>query len=114
MEPTIAIYARASGTHADHSLIAQVDGCRRVAESLCCVKAETFIDTDTAGQVRGVALGQLLKACAKGRFDAMVTESRDRLTRDPARLDSILALMTESGVAVHFACEGSGIVTDPI
>lgn len=113
-DTTIALYARASGERADDSLIAQIDGCRRLAVRLGCPDPDHFIDRGTPGIIHGSAFETLLANCMDGRLTAIVTASRDRLSRDPAELYRALKTFADCQVGVHFLDEESDFVVDPI
>src|ERR1700753_3922544 len=102
-----AIYARFSSELQNvRSIDDQVDLCRAycVRENLACV--DVFSDRAMSGASTAGRFGpdRLMKAAADQKFDVVVVEALDRLSRDMADLATIYKLLRFAGItliAVH-------------
>jgi site-specific DNA recombinase len=97
-----AIYARFSTTlQREASIDDQLRLCReRVAREGWC-ETVTFSDRGVSGSsMIRPGLQDLMLAAAAGKFDLLVTEALDRLSRDQADVATIYKRLTFAGVSI--------------
>lgn len=104
----VAIYARfSSKMQRDASIDDQVRLCRERADKEGWQVVDTFADRAISGSsmIRS-GLQDLLAGAAAGRFDFVVTEALDRLSRDQADVAAIFKRLTFAGVRIVTLSEG--------
>ena len=104
----VAIYARfSSQMQRDASIDDQVRLCRERADKEGWQVVDTFADRAISGSsmIRS-GLQDLLVGATAGRFDFVVTEALDRLTRDQADVAAIFKRLTFAGVRIVTLSEG--------
>ena len=105
-----AIYARFSSELQNaRSIEDQVDLCRGYCVREGFAAVEVFSDRALSGAstVGRFGLDRLMTAAAERRFDVVVVEALDRLSRDMADLATIYKLLRFAGVALIAVHEGT-------
>jgi len=103
-----AIYARfSSQMQRDASIDDQVRLCRERADKENWQVVDTFVDRAISGSsMIRAGLQDLLIGAADGRFDFVVTEALDRLSRDQADVAAIFKRLSFAGVRIVTLSEG--------
>lgn len=105
----VAVYARYSSEHQnERSIDDQVRLCREHAERLGWHVVEVFADYAISGaHLRSRPQAQALLAAARdGRFDIVLAEALDRLSRDQEDIASIYKRLTFAGARLVTVSEG--------
>src|SRR5215204_3353263 len=103
-----AIYARfSSDRQRDASIEDQVRLCREGLEHDCHSLVQTYVDRAQSGasMLRG-GLQALIEDAMAARFDIVVTEALDRLSRDQADIAGLYKRLAFAGVAIVTLAEG--------
>lgn len=98
-----AIYARASGLRRNFSLHLQINRARVYLEARHMVEVTVVMEeVDAPADTSSPGLTKLRTLCEQGRIDTIVCASPDRLTRNPADLESIVRWMQAHAIRLHF------------
>ncbi|MDO9439351.1 MAG: recombinase family protein, partial [Beijerinckiaceae bacterium] len=106
---TAAIYARfSSDKQTDRSIDDQVALCRRVCEAEGLVVVAVYDDRAISGASLHNRLGmqRLMRDAARGKFEIVVTEALDRLSRDQEDLAGIHKRLQFAGIDIRTAHDG--------
>jgi DNA invertase Pin-like site-specific DNA recombinase len=95
MPNATAIYARSAD---ESDLDRQITDCRFLAESKGWPVAETYADDDSIGRAARPALKRMLEDLRRGRIDAVVMHTLDRMPRTASGLEEFLAVCGRAGV----------------
>jgi site-specific DNA recombinase len=104
-----AIYARFSSELQDaRSLVDQIALARRYAEVRGLLIAEVYEDAAISGSstLNRPALQRLLEDARRGRFQTIITESLDRLSRSQADIAGLYETLSFYGVRVETLADG--------
>jgi len=106
--PTAAIYARySSDMQRDASIEDQVRVCKERAEIDGLKVIETYTDHATSGATMlRAGIQALLADAQKGRFNTLITEALDRLSRDQEDIAGIFKRLSFAGVKIVTLSEG--------
>jgi site-specific DNA recombinase len=105
----IAIYARYSSEHqSEHSIDDQVRLCRERASAIGGNVVEVFADYAISGAhlKSRPEISRLLKDAQDGRFDAILSEALDRLSRDQEDVAGLYKRLRFAGVKIITVSEG--------
>jgi DNA invertase Pin-like site-specific DNA recombinase len=108
MSKKVAIYARYSS---DMQSEASIEDQVRLAELHCKRQGLTVIKTYSDAAVSGASMmrsgiQQLMQDATQGKFDLVVTEALDRLSRDQADIAAIYKRLQFAGVGIFTLSEG--------
>ena len=104
----VALYARYSSDHQrDASIEDQLRLCRARAERECWTVVDSYSDRAISGaSLLRPGIQELIADALKKRFDVIVTESLDRLSRDQEDIAGFYKRMRFAGVAIVTLSEG--------
>lgn len=102
------IYARySSANQSEASIEDQVEVCRRMVEKHGWVVTEVYHDKSISGaSTRRPAYQKMLQDAESGRFDVIVTEALDRLSRKLADVATMFDRITFLGLKIHTVATG--------
>ena len=104
-----AIYARfSSDRQNERSAEDQIDLCSAWAERNGFIVAETFRDEAVSGAstINRMGLERMRRAAREGRFEVIIAEALDRISRDQADLAQFRKDMTFIGVGIYTVQDG--------
>ena len=99
---TAIIYAREVP---EESLQAQIEACRQHAIGLGFTAIAAAVDLQTQGSTYRLGLRGVLDMVVAGDVEGLVALSPERLSKDPARLQSIQEMLQEKNCTIYYVQE---------
>ena len=104
----VAIYARySSDLQSDSSIEDQVRLCNELAQSKAWDVVERYTDAGLSGaSLMRPGIQELIADALAGKFDILLAEALDRISRDQEDIAGIFKRMEFAGVEIHTLSEG--------